>query len=59
MLIRDYRQVALSCFRVYSLSARACYSIGESNDIYEVVQPQIISGRIFSLKTGIIYFSSL
>jgi hypothetical protein len=50
MIIRGDRKVAVPFCRVYSLSAHACYSLGKSNDIYELVQPQI---------AGIIYFSSL
>jgi hypothetical protein len=59
MLISDDRQVAVPCYRVYSLSAHARYSRGVSNDIYELVQPQIIFNLILSFTTEIIYFSSL
>jgi hypothetical protein len=41
------------------LSARARYSEGGSNYIYELAQPQIIFNPILSFITGIIYFSSL
>jgi hypothetical protein len=59
MLILDDRQVAVPCCRVYSLSARARYSTGGLNNIYELVQPHIVFNRIFPIITGIIYFSGL
>jgi hypothetical protein len=49
MRIRDERQVAVPCCRVYNLSARARYSRGGSLDIYELAQPQIIFNPIFPL----------